>query len=127
MAMTWSNANNKAACDARAARLNGGFIDIYTAGFAALLARVGLGGTAFGAGTSATPSVATAGAMTRDEDAAAGGTAAKFRLVAGDGTTVEAEGDVTLAGGGGDLTLVGTLTIAAGQPFEIASFAIAQS
>lgn len=127
MAMTWSNGSNKAACDARAARLNSGYIDIYTSGFSTLLARVGLGATAFGAGTTATPSVATANATTRDEDAPAGGDAAVFHLVASDGTTVEASGTVTVAGGGGDLTLVGTVTIAAGQPFEVASFAISQS
>jgi hypothetical protein len=127
MAMTWSNGSNKAACDARAARLNGGFIDIYTAGHGALLARVGLGGTAFGAGTTATPSVATANATTRDPDAAAGGNAAVFDLVASDGTTVEGSGTVTVAGGGGDLQLVGSVTIAAGQPFEVAAFAISQS
>jgi len=124
MTMTWSNASNKAACDARASRISAGYIDIYTAGFAVLLARVSA--VTFGAATTATPSVATAGAITRDPSADASGDAAKFRLVAGDGTTVEASGDVTLTGGGGDLELVGTLTLAAGQPFEISSFAISQ-
>jgi hypothetical protein len=127
MAMTWSNGSNKAACDARSARLNGGYVDFYTGGFATMLARVGLNATAFGAGTSATPSVATANATTRDPDAAAGGDAAAFRLVASDGTTVEGSGTVTVAGGGGDITLVGSVTIAAGQPFEIASLNISQS
>lgn len=126
MSITWSSGSSKAACDARAARLDGGLLRIYTAAFATLLAELTLDDPAFGAATAAIPSVATANPITRDESAAAGGVAAVFRAYQSDGMTVEFSGTVSTVGGGGDLELVGTTTIAAGQPVEVASFYLSQ-
>lgn len=57
------------------------------------------------------------------EDASADntGTAAHFRIYASDGTTVHAQGTVTVTGGGGDLTVDNT-SITAGQVVTITSF-----
>ncbi len=125
MAITWTAGNSKAALDARTARLNSGKLRIYTAGFATLLAELTLNATAFGAGTSAVPSVATANAITRDSAADASGTAAAFRQYQSDGATLEFSGTVTATGGGGDLELVST-SITAGEPVEISAYTISQ-
>lgn len=51
------------------------------------------------------------------------GTAAHFRIYASDGTTCGIQGTVTIAGGGGDMT-VDNNVLAAGQAFNVASFTI---
>ena len=60
------------------------------------------------------------------EDAAANatGTAAHFRVYDSTGTTCHLQGTVTVAGGGGDMTLVGTADIASGQPVSVATFTL---
>ena len=123
--LTWGNGSCKAACDAKAARLNGGFLRIFS-GADVLLAEMTLGNPAYGAATTANPAIATANAITRDSSANATGTAATYRLVQSDGTTVEGTGICTAVGGGGSLELV-TLTVTAGLPFEISSHAIRQA
>lgn len=55
--------------------------------------------------------------------AAAGGTAAHFRLFASDGTTCHMQGTVTATGGGGDITVDNT-NIASGQNTSITGFTI---
>jgi len=125
MAMTWGAASCKAACDARAARLNSGFLRILSAADV-LLAELTLGATAYGAATTANPSIATANAITRDNSANAGGQAAKYQLVQSDGTTIEGTGTVTATGGGGDVELL-SITIEAGLPVEISAHTIRQS
>lgn len=125
MAMTWAAGSCKAACDARAARLNSGFLRLYSAG-AVLLAELTFGATAFGAGTNASPSVATANAIGQDPSANASGTAATFSLYQSDGTTLEGSGTVTATGGGGDIELLST-AIVAGQPVTITALSISQS
>jgi hypothetical protein len=51
------------------------------------------------------------------------GTAAHFRLYASDGTTVHAQGTVTVTGGGGDMTVDNTSFVAA-QAFSITTFTL---
>lgn len=58
-----------------------------------------------------------------DASADATGTAAHFRIYASDGTTVHAQGTVTVTGGGGDMTLDNT-SITAGQVVTITSFSL---
>jgi len=60
------------------------------------------------------------------EDAAANatGTAAHFRVYDSTGTTCHLQGTVTVAGGGGDMTLVGTVDIASGQPVSVANLTL---
>lgn len=53
-----------------------------------------------------------------DASADAGGTAAHWRLYASDGTTCHAQGNVTVTGGGGDLTL-DSVSITAAQVVTI--------
>ena len=59
----------------------------------------------------------------QDTAADATGTAAHFRIYASDGTTCHVQGTVTLAGGGGDMTVDNT-SFATGQTFTINSFSI---
>lgn len=58
-----------------------------------------------------------------DTSADATGTATYFRLYASDGTTVHAQGTITVTGSGGDLTLDNT-SIAAGQTVTVTSFTL---
>ena len=73
---------------------------------------------AYGAGTSAAPSVATANAIS-DDTSAAGGTVAKFKHVDRDGTGHHF-GTVTVTGGGGDYT-ISSVTIAPGETVSVTS------
>lgn len=71
---------------------------------------------------------ASSGAITKngtwqDTSANASGTAAHWRLYKSDGTTVVAQGTVTVTGGGGDMT-VDSVTFTAGQAFTITAFTI---
>jgi hypothetical protein len=52
------------------------------------------------------------------------GSAGHFRIYASDGTTQHLQGSVTATGGGGDMTLLGTTSIAAGQVFTITGFTL---
>lgn len=73
---------------------------------------------AFGEGTSAAPSVATANAIT-DDSSATGGTVALFKHVDRDEGTVHM-GTVTATGGGGDYEITST-TIAPGETVSVTS------
>lgn len=58
-----------------------------------------------------------------DSSADNSGTAAHFRIYASDGTTVHAQGTVSVSGGGGDM-IVDSVTFTAGQTFSITTFTI---
>lgn len=99
-----SNAAANAAADALCALLNNGFLRIYDGtqatnadtalGAQVLLAELRYNATAFGA---ASAGVATANAITSDASANATGTAAWFRALKSDGTTVVFDGSVGTA------------------------------
>lgn len=59
----------------------------------------------------------------QDTAADAAGTVGHFRIYASNGTTVHAQGTVTLTGGGGDVTLDNT-NVQAGQNITITSFTL---
>lgn len=88
-----------------------------------LLAELTCNATAFA--PAASSGVLTANAITQDSSANATGTAAWFRLLASNGTTVVMQGSVTATGGGGDLQLV-TTSITSGQPVQVTSFVITE-
>lgn len=100
-----SNAAANAAADAVAALLNNGYLRIYDGaqptnadtaiGSQVLLAELRYNATAFGA---AVAGVATANAMTADSSANATGTAAWFRALKSDGSTVIFDGSVGTSG-----------------------------
>lgn len=99
-----SNAAANAAADAVCVLANSGKLRIYdgaqpatadtAVGAQVLLAELTLNATAFGA---AVAGVATANAITSDSDADATGTAAWFRVLKSDGTTVLFDGSVGTA------------------------------
>jgi hypothetical protein len=60
-----------------------------------------------------------------DTSADATGTAAHFRLYASNGTTVHAQGTVTVTGGGGDLTL-DSVSLTAAQSVTITGFTLTE-
>jgi hypothetical protein len=125
MATKITQAAAKAACDAVVDLLDvggAGYIEIRTgsqpatantAASGTLLATLPLSATAFGAATTASPSVATAAAITSDTSADATGTAGWFRAYSGGGTAI-IDGSVTATGGGGDMTLDSTSIVASG-------------
>jgi hypothetical protein len=96
-----SNAAANAGADAICALLNNGFLDIYDGSQPATadtavstqtkLARLTFGATAFGASSAG---VASASAIGADSSADATGTAAWFRALKSDGTTVVFDGSV---------------------------------
>ena len=59
-----------------------------------------------------------------DTSADATGTAGHFRLYASDGTTCHAQGETTITGGGGVMT-VDSLSVTAGQIFTVTGFTLA--
>ncbi len=80
-----------------------------------LLGTLVLSATAFGAATDASPSVATAAAITDDTTADASGTAGWFRAYDGGGINAVIQGDITTtAVGTGDMTLDDTAIVAGG-------------
>lgn len=93
-----------------------------TAASGTLLATLPLSATAFGAATTASPSVATAAAITSDTNADATGTAGWFRAYSGGGTAV-IDGSVTATGGGGDMTL-DSVSIVAGGTVAVTSWTV---
>jgi hypothetical protein len=58
-----------------------------------------------------------------DTSADNAGTVGHFRIYASDGTTIHAQGTVTITGGGGDMTLDNNV-VAAGQSITITSFSL---
>jgi hypothetical protein len=100
-----SNAAANAEVNALTALLNSGFLDIYdgtqptdadtAVGAQVRLASLGFGATAFGTGVAG---VATANAITSDDDADATGTATWYRCWKSDHTTAVADGSVGTSG-----------------------------
>lgn len=116
--------------DAIHPRANSGIIRIYdgvrpaspaSPAAGTVLAELTLDATAFGPASGGS---ITAGPITREDAALAGGTATWFRVFRSDGVSAWGDGDVTVVGGGGDMQLVGTATIVVGLPLEIASFVL---
>lgn len=122
---TWSAGSLQAACDARAGRLDGGILRIYTASFAVLLGELTLSSPAFTPATLASPSIAVANAVVSDPAANNTGVAAVFRQYQSDGVTLELSGTVTGIGGGGDMELVNP-SITINLPIEVSSYRIVQ-
>lgn len=134
MATRITQAAAKAACDAVVDLLDvggAGYLEIRTgsqpatantAASGTLLGTLTLSATAFGAATTASPSVATAAAITSDTSADNSGTAGWFRAYNNAGTAI-IDGSVTATGGGGDMTL-DTVTIVAGGTIAITSWTV---
>lgn len=126
MATRITTAAAKAACDAVVDLLDAGpaagYVEVRTgsqpatantAASGTLLATLVLSDPAFGNATSASPSVATASAITPDTSADATGTAGWFRGYDSTGAAV-IDGSVTATGGGGDMTFDSVSFIAGG-------------
>ena len=135
----FADATVQAAVDAVAALCNSGTINIYDGtqptdantaiGAQTLLATLTLGATAFGASAASgtAPSrvvTATANSITGDSSADATGTAAWFRVLKSDGTTVVYDGSVGTSGA--DLNLA-TTSIVAGEAVNITSWTLSQA
>ena len=127
--MAYDTRMSYAACnaenDALTALANNGYLRIYTATRPAnadtaasgtLLAELRLNATAFGASSNG---LATANAITADTSADNGGTAAWFRVLRSDGTSVLWDGEVGTTGC--DLNL-NSVTIGAGANVSISAF-----
>lgn len=128
----------KAAVDAVAALANGGTLKIYTGtqptdantalGAQTLLATLTLGSPAFAASAASGSAgsrvvTATANTITGDTSADATGTAAWFRVLKSNGTSILFDGSVGVSGC--DLNLA-TTSLVTGEDVEITSFAITQ-
>ncbi len=121
-----SNTASNAAADALGALLNTGYLKLYTTaqppnantalGAQTLLATLRFSATAF---PSAVAGVLTANAITSDTNAAASGTAAWFRALESDGTTVVMDGSVGTASAN---LILPTTTITAAQTVAVSSF-----
>ena len=108
MAYSFSRASRSAALVAAGARLNTGYLRIYSGTRPAtpdtalsgntLLAELRYAASAFGAPTPAEPDMMTAAAIIQDASADATGTATFFRSFQSDGTTVEFDGNVGVTG-----------------------------
>lgn len=120
-----STGARNAALDAAKARLNNGYLRIYSGTRPAgpgtalsgntLLAELRFGATAFGASSNG---AASANAITQDSAADATGTATFARLLQSDGTTAEA--DIEVGTSGANLNL-NTTSITAGQAVSVSS------
>lgn len=120
-----SNVAANAEADAVAALANSGYLRIYDGsqpasadtalGAQVLLAELRFNATAFG---SAAAGVATANAITNDSSANASGTAAWFRALESDGTTVLFDGSVGTSGANLNLNSV---SIVSGAPVSVTS------
>jgi len=132
----FSDETAKAAVDAAAAKCNGGTLKIYAGsqptdantavGAQTLLATLTLSATAFAASSASGSAgskvvTATANTITGDTSADATGTAAWFRVLKSDGTSVVFDGSVGTSGC--DLNLA-TTSIVAGEEVDVTSFAI---
>lgn len=135
MATRISTAAAKAACDAVVDLLDGGpaagYIEIRTgsqpatvatAASGTLLGTLTLSDPAFGNATTASPSVATASAITSDASADATGTAGWFRAYDSTGAAI-IDGSITATGGGGDLTL-DSVSVVAGGTLNITAWTV---
>jgi hypothetical protein len=133
----FSDEASKAAVDAVAAKCDGGTLKIYTGsqptdantavGAQTLLATLTLNATAFAASVASGSAgskivTATANAITGDTSADATGTAAWFRVLKSDGTSIVYDGSVGV-GSTFDLNLA-TVSIVAAQDVEITDFTI---
>ena len=126
-----TDAAANAAADAMATLLDGGYLRIYDGAQPAdastaittqtLLAELRFGTPAFGA---AVAGVATANATTGDSSADATGTAAWFRALKSDGTTVVTDG--TVGTGTNDL-VIDTTAISAGASVSVSAFTITEN
>jgi hypothetical protein len=136
MATRITQAAAKAALDALTAQIDGGpaagYIEIRTgaqpatantAASGTLLGTLTLSDPSFGAATTASPSVATAAAITSDTNADASGTAGWFRAYTSAGTAVIDGAITTTAVGTGDMLLDDT-NIVAGGTIAITSWTI---
>lgn len=135
MATRISTGAAQAACNAVVDLLDGGagagYVEIRTgsqpatvatAASGTLLGTLTLSDPAFGNATAASPSVATASAITSDTNADASGTAGWFRGYDSTGAAV-IDGSITATGGGGDMTL-DTVSIVAGGTIALTSWTI---
>lgn len=135
----FSDEATKAAVDAVAALCNSGTLKIYTGsqptdantalGAQTLLATLTLSATAFGASSASGSAgskvvTATANTITDDTSADATGTAAWFRVLKSNGTSIVFDG--TVGTSGCDLNLAST-SIVAGEDVSITSFTITQT
>jgi hypothetical protein len=132
----FSDEATKAAVDAVAALCNSGTLKIYTGsqptdantavGAQTLLGTLTLSATAFGASSASGSKVvtATANTITDDTSADATGTAAWFRVLKSNGTSIVFDGSVGTSGC--DLNLAST-SIVAGEDISVTSFTITQT
>jgi uncharacterized glyoxalase superfamily protein PhnB len=135
----FSDTAAKAAVDAVTALLNSGTIKVYTGsqptdantaiGAQTLLGTLTFGATAFGASVASGSAgskvvTGTANAITQDSDADATGTAAWFRALKSDGTTVVLDGSAGVSGC--DLNLV-TTSIVQHDVIQVSSMTITQT
>jgi hypothetical protein len=123
MALTHSATAAKAMTDASVDLIDGGTTNptgavVFMASNDAEVATCNFSNPAYGAGTSAAPSVATADTITSDTDAT-GGTIAKFKHVDRDGTGHHF-GSVTATDGGGDYEIT-SVAVAAGETVAVTS------
>jgi hypothetical protein len=128
----FSNTAVSTKADAMLALLNSGYLKIYSGsqpadansgiGGATLLATLRFSATAFG---SSVNGVATANAITPDTTTVVGGTAAWYRMLKSDGTTVVMDGSVG-AGGTFDLVL-NTVTLVTGAEVSVSSLTYTES
>lgn len=134
----FSDAAAQASVDAVAALCNGGSLKIYTGsqptdantavGAQTLLATLTLGSTAFGASSASGSAgskvvTATANTITGDTSADNTGTAAWFRVLKSNGTSVVFDGSVGTSGC--DLNLA-TTSIVSGEEVDVTSFTITE-
>jgi predicted amidohydrolase YtcJ len=125
-----SEAAVNAEADAHSALLNSGYLRIYDGtqptnadtalGSQVLLAELRFGATAFAA---ASAGVATANAITSDSSANATGTAAWYRTLKSDGTTVVSDGSVGTSGANLNLNSV---SITVGAVVDCTAFVFTQ-
>jgi hypothetical protein len=125
-----SNAGANASADATTTLLNNGYLRIYDGaqpatadtalGAQVLLAELRFNATAFGA---AAAGIATANALTADSSANATGTAAWFRALKSDGSSVVFDGSVGTSGA--DLNL-NSVAIQSGAAVSVSAFTYTQ-
>lgn len=125
MAITMSNAAAKAMCDALVDLIDvggGGDLVLYTSGDVEV-ATLPLSATAFGAATTASPSVATAASITDDSSATGGSLSGGYHAFENNAGTEIFRGSVGTSGA--DLNL-SSLTIGAGTVVSCSSYTVSQ-
>lgn len=111
---TWSNESKSAANTAKCALANGGYLRLYTAAYATLLAELPLPNPAFAGdvnGVAVSNTISPVAAV-------AAGTIAVCRVYKSNGSSIVVEGTVSLAGGGGDIEL-DALVVGIGQTVTV--------